>query len=94
MSQRDNIALGNIDPSSDEAYAYAADVRELMDMANGHLPAGSGSFSRDGTSHVDLTSTFFTTLQYNGWSFRDVLVNWMADKQPESEHPHSLVEYP
>jgi hypothetical protein len=94
MSQRDNVALGNIDASSDEAYAYAADVRELMDTANGHLPEGSGSFSRDGTSQVDLTSTFFTTLQCNGWSSRDVLVGWMADKQPESELPHSLVEYP
>ena len=94
MTQRDNIALGGTGTTSDEAYAFAADVRELMDPANGHLPEGTGSFSRDGTSHVDLTTDFFTTLQYQGLSFRDVLVNWLQDKQPETEHPHNLVEYP
>ena len=94
MTQRDAVALGNIATSSDEAYAYGAEVRELMDPANGHLPDGTGSYSRDGTSHVDLTSDFFTTLQHEGLSFRDVLVNWLSNKQPISEHPHNLVEYP
>jgi hypothetical protein len=94
MSQRDSIALGKIDTNSDEAYEFAAEVRELMDVSKGHLPPGTGSFSRDGTSHVDLTSVFFMNLEIEGLSFRHVLMNWLQDKQPEVNHPKSLVEYP
>jgi len=94
MTQRDAIALGNLDTTSDEAYQFAADVRELMDPVNGHLPPGTGSYSRDGTSHIDLTSDYFTTLTYQGLSFRDVLVHWIGDKQPVEDFPHVLIEYP